>query len=154
MEDNKIKFLKNQFIPLFASLDAKTKGQWGILNAQQVVEHLSKSIQVASGKVKIPPVTAEEHLLKVRNFMLSDKPFKENSKNPLMRDDGDPIQHASMQEAIEELKTELNYFFAIFEKNNTLTTNNPLFGTLNFEENIHLLYKHALHHLRQFNLMV
>jgi hypothetical protein len=34
-----------------------------------------------------------------------------------------------------------------------LTTRNPFFGDLNFAENVHLLHKHALHHLRQFGVV-
>ena len=37
-----------------------------------------------------------------------------------------------------------------FEKNPDLVTRNPFFGDLNFEQSVQLLYKHALHHLRQF----
>ena len=57
-----------------------------------------------------------------------------------------------MQGAIGALQLELIYFFEAFEKNPALITRNPFFGDLNFEQNVQLLYKHALHHLRQFGV--
>jgi hypothetical protein len=44
------------------------------------------------------------------------------------------------------------YFFEVFEKDTALVTRNPFFGDLNFEQNVQLLYKHSLHHLRQFGV--
>ncbi len=59
-------------------------------------------------------------------------------------------RHATLQAAIGELQEELIAFFEAFEKDPHLLTRNPFFGDLNFEQNVQLLYKHALHHLRQF----
>lgn len=82
--------------------------------------------------------------------MLSEKPFKENTPNPLLSEVPAPVRNISAEEALSELQTELNYFFSVFEKNNLQVTRNPFFGDLNYEENIHLLNKHVIHHLRQF----
>jgi hypothetical protein len=65
-----------------------------------------------------------------------------------------PVKNRSAEEARQELQDEINYFFTVFEKNNLQTTRNPFFGDLNFEENVHLLYKHAMHHLKQFGVMI
>ena len=51
-------------------------------------------------------------------------------------------------------KNELDYFFEVFRANEHLTTINPIFGELNYELNLQLLYKHAVHHLRQFGVAV
>ena len=45
-------------------------------------------------------------------------------------------------------------FFEVFEKDPGLKTINPVFGELDFDSNIQLLYKHALHHLKQFGIDV
>lgn len=154
MENRKIEFLKNQFPILVSTLNAQTKGKWGVLNAQQMIEHFTESIRISNGKWQPKRVVADADLPKIRSFMLSDKPFKENSPNPLMSAEGAPLKHANMKNAIAELKDELNTFFNMFENNSQLTTPNPFFGDLNFEENVHLLYKHALHHLKQFDIIV
>ena len=46
----------------------------------------------------------------------------------------------------------MNHFFAIFEENHQMTTLHPYFGQLDFDMNVQALYKHALHHLRQFGV--
>lgn len=153
MENSKIEFLKNKFPTLLATLSSNTKGKWGILNAQQMVEHFSESVRIANGKFNPPRVVPEENLLKMRSFMLSDKPFKENTTNPLMNEKGAALQYSTMNDAIAELKIELNDFFTVFKHNPNLITPNPFFGDLNFEENVHLLHKHALHHLKQFDII-
>ena len=65
-----------------------------------------------------------------------------------------PVTNVSCDEAINELQKEVNYFFAVFKENNLQVTRNPFFGDLNYEENVHLLHKHALHHLRQFGVSI
>jgi hypothetical protein len=65
-----------------------------------------------------------------------------------------PVQHKTIAAAFAELEEELDHFFTAFETNPHLATANPFFGPLNFELNVQLLYKHALHHLRQFGVMV
>jgi hypothetical protein len=121
------------------------------MNGQQMVEHFILAVKSASGKLPQPLVTPAEQLDKFRSFLYSDKPFKENTKNPLM---GDPLpkHYASMEEAIAKLETELHYFAEAFRQNPSLTTINPFFGELDFAGNVQLLHKHAVHHLRQFGI--
>mgnify|MGYP000939471571 CR=1 FL=1 len=84
---------------------------------------------------------------------MSDKPFKENVKNPLLGEEPRPVRYHTPQAAIGALQQELIYFFEAFAANPKLTTRNPFFGDLNFEQNVQLLYKHSLHHLRQFGVV-
>ena len=86
--------------------------------------------------------------------MLSEKPFKENTVNPLMPEVPAPVVNISTEAAINELQKELDYFFSVFEKNDLQVTRSPFFGDLNYEQNVHLLHKHALHHLRQFGISI
>jgi len=63
-----------------------------------------------------------------------------------------PLRYKTVQGAIGALQQELIYFFEAYEKNPAMIIRNPFFGDLNFEQNVQLLYKHALHHLRQFGV--
>ncbi|MGB8190419.1 MAG: hypothetical protein WCF67_00810 [Chitinophagaceae bacterium] len=146
----KIDFLLNEFPSRLMNLDADSKGTWGVMGAQQMVEHFILSVKNASGKLKLPAVYEGERLEKNRAFMFSDKPFKENTKNPLMSDEPLAKHFPSMQAAVDKLKFELQYFTEVFQKDPGLTTLNPIFGQLDFDGNVQLLYKHAQHHLRQF----
>ena len=146
--------MKHDFIPLLSQLTPEQKGNWGLMNAQQMVEHFSDTTRMANGRLVIPLHTPAESLSKLRAYLLSQRPFKENTKNPTLSDKPAECKHNNMKDAADELMAELNYFFEVFEKNPGLTTLNNVFGDLNFEENIHLLYKHALHHLKQFGIIV
>ena len=84
--------------------------------------------------------------------MMSERLFKENTKNKLMNEEPEPVKHKTVQAAIGELHQEIIHFFEVFEKNPGMKVRNPFFGDLNFDESIQLLHKHALHHLRQFNI--
>jgi hypothetical protein len=151
----KAEFLKNRFVPLLKQIPSDTPPRWGKMTLQQMIEHFSDSTRIASGKtVHTDFVFPPEQLQKVREFMLSERPFKENTINPLLPEVPAPVINISVEEAINELQQEINYFFSVFEKNNLQVTRSPFFGDLNFEENIHLLYKHASHHLRQFGVAV
>jgi hypothetical protein len=155
MNAEKTEFLKHRFIPLLRQISSETQPQWGKMTLQQMVEHFSDSVRIASGKtVHTDFVFPPEQLQVVRAFMLSEKPFKPNTANPLLPESPAPVVNVSAEEAINELQKELNYFFSVFEKNNLQVTRSPFFGDLNYEQNIHLLHKHALHHLRQFGVSV
>ena len=148
-------FLKNQFTSLLKTIPADRKPLWGKMSLQQMVEHFSDTVRIASGKTAISEfVTPAENIGKMQTFMMSDKPFKENTPNPLLPDVPPPVRHHNMEEAIEELQHEIDHLFTRFNEEKEHVTRNPFFGDLDFEQNIHLLYKHALHHLRQFGVTV
>jgi hypothetical protein len=149
----KLNFLLNELPVLLRTLPADASGTWGVMNAQQMVEHFILSVKNASGKLPQPPVNEGERLQKFREFLFSDKPFKENTKNPLMSEQPLPVHYPSMQAAIDKLQAELNYLTETFQNNPGFTTHNPFFGELDFDGNVHLLHKHAQHHLRQFGLI-
>ena len=151
--EQKINFLEIEFIEFLKTLESNAKGKWGVMNAQQMVEHMSYSLRDANGKSLKRIVTPLEHLPKYKEFAMSDKPFKENTKNIELPETAIPVKHSSMQNAIDEMKAEWIDFKKAFEGNPTKTITNPFFGDLNFEEWVLLHYKHILHHARQFGLI-
>ena len=156
MNFEKENFLRTRLVPLFQKLDSSTPSKWGKMNVQQVIEHFAgDAVRNASGRLKVEKmVTPAEHLPKMREFLLSDKPFRENTKNPLMAEEPLPARYQTVQAAIGALQQELIYFFKAYEENPSMTILNPFFGELNFDENVQLLYKHALHHLKQFGVEI
>jgi len=154
MDHQKLQFLKTGLVPLLKTLTPDTGGNWGKMNAQQMVEHLSGFFKVSSNKVHFPLVTPEEHLPKYKEFLRSDKVFRENTKAPVLPEDPLPVQFGSLEGAIEELEKEINDFLLYFNNRPELTTQHPVFGDLDFEDWILLHYKHVLHHAKQFGLMV
>ena len=154
MSFEKENFLRTRLVTYLQRLDPATPPRWGKMNVQQMIEHYAgDAVRNANGRLKIDTImTTPDHLTRLREFMMSDKPFKENTKNPLMEEDPVPLRYKTIQAAIGALQQELIYFFEAFEKTPELITRNPFFGDLNFEQNVQLLYKHALHHLRQFGV--
>lgn len=151
MNAGKKEFLQHKFISILNQIPTETPPQWGKMTLQQMIEHFSDSVRMASGKTVYKDfVFPPDQLQRNRDFMLSEKSFPANMPNPLLPEVPAPVKNISLEKAINELQAELNYFFSVFEKNNLQVTRNPFFGDLNYEENIHLLHKHAMHHLRQF----
>lgn len=147
----KIEYIKN-FPGKLSVLNPSTNGKWGKMNAQQMVEHLTNSMRVATGKEFQKIELLPEQTQKVRTFFLSDKPFRENTSNHLLPEIPPPCRNTTMQKAISELENELDEFFLLFEKNSVHTTINPFAGEFNFGEWMQLLHKHFLHHAKQFGL--
>ncbi len=152
MED-KLGFLKNDFIFLLKHLAPDAKGKWGKMYGQQMVEHFTEAVKNASGKIKLKLLNEGEKLEQFRTFLMSEAPFPENTRNPLLSEQPLPQKHSTMQNAIAELQQELNDFYKYFQAHPGATTLNPFFGELTFEQNVRLLYKHARHHLKQFGML-
>ncbi len=154
MSLGKENFLRTKFIPLLQRIDPATSGKWGKMNLQQMIEHFADVMMIASGKIKLQTITPSDKLPAYKEFLLSEKQFKQNTKSPVLPPDPPPLRRNTTQAAIGKLKEELIVFFENFDKNPELKTANPVFGELDFAENIQLLYKHALHHLNQFGVEV
>lgn len=154
MSFEKENFLRTKFVSYLQKLDPATAPRWGKMSVQQMIEHFGgDAIRNANGRLKIDTIiTPPENLKRMREFLMSDKPFKENTINPLLGEEPAPLYYKTIQAAIGALQQELIYFFEVFEKDHGLITRNPFFGDLNFEQSVQLLHKHALHHLRQFGV--
>lgn len=151
--EEKKDWLENRYPAMLKGIDPQAKPLWGKMNVQQMVEHMSDYLRIANGKDPVNCVTPEEHLDKMRDFLMSEKPFKENTPNSLMSDTPAPHRWENIDDSIGELEQELNDFIDVFEQDKQKVITNPFFGDLNFEEQVQLLHKHATHHLRQFGVV-
>ena len=154
MSIEKENFLRTRLVPLLQQLSPDTPAHWGKMKVQQMIEHLGgDAFRTASGRLVFEKIlTTPEQLLRMRTFLMSEKPFKENTANPLMGEEPLPTRYKTVQGAIGALQQELIHFFEIFEQNPMLITRNPFFSDLYFDENVQLLYKRSLHHLKQFGV--
>lgn len=155
MDVQKLNFVTKESVLLFKNLSADSMGKWGKMNAQQTVEHLAAFFNVSAGKIKFDLVTPVEHLPKYKEFLLSDKEFRENTKAPtsVIGEEALPLLYANMEAALEKLTESIAAFENYFKDEPLKTSLHPVFGELNFEEWVLLHYKHVTHHLRQFELM-
>jgi len=150
----KAEFLKNEYAKKLAALDPNTLPVWGKMSVQQMMEHMADYIRISNGRNPHEIVTAEEHLPKMVAFLESEKQMRENTPNPLLSDVPPAVKHTTVQDAIAAIQTEIDHLFEVFENDKELKTTHPFFGNLDFEHTIQLLHKHAMHHLRQFGLVV
>lgn len=146
-------FFKENYIPTLKKLKGNEVGLWGVLSPQGMVEHMTDSIGVAYGRIKENLQTPETLLEKTRAFALSDKEFKPNTKNVLMSETPASLRNATMSEAIGELEKEISSFMDFYKAHPDQKVLNPFFGEFDYNEWLHLLHKHAVHHLKQFNLV-
>lgn len=150
---DKLNFLKNEFPKLLQNLRSDAIGNWGVMNGQQMVEHMADSVSQATGKNNQRLHTSLDLVGKYKDFAMSDKEFKPNTPNALLSTTPSPITKTTIQEAINEYNNQMTAFINHFESNKGTIITNPFFGDLNFEEWIHLLHKHAVHHCKQFGLL-
>ncbi len=76
-----------------------------------MVEHFADAVKNASGKLILPVLNEGEKLQKFRGFLMSEIPFKENTKNALMSVQPPALRQPDMQSAINKLQKELDHFF-------------------------------------------
>lgn len=152
---DKAHFLQHELVPAIAGIAPDRNPDWGKMNLQQMAEHMAREgFSWACGKVEHQLVTPEEHVSKMQAFIMSDKPFRENTANSLMSEEPQPTEHKDMPTALAALQEEINHFFTTFEQEPGKKVMSPFFGELDYTLSIHLLYKHSQHHLKQFGVIV
>jgi hypothetical protein len=145
-------FLLNDYILIIKTIDENQEPVWGKMNVHQMIEHMTDSFRIANEKNKAEKIiTPADKLESAYQFMMSDKPFKENTINQLMAAEPAPTRFEFLEDSILELDNEITDFQAFFSDDPERRTTNPFFGQLNYAEWTQLLHKHAVHHLKQFS---
>ena len=152
MDQQKLNFISTGLVDAVKKLQVDAIPKWGKMNAQQMVEHVAGFFRISTSKLHFPLVTPEEHLPKYKEFLRSEKEFRENTKAPVLPEEPLPVHFDGLDLAIDHLEKEVKDFIAIFEKDPAFISQHPVFGDLNYEEWILLHYKHVMHHLKQFGL--
>lgn len=154
MLEKKIVFLKEEVVPLLHKLRPLQKGNWGKMDAQQMVEHLEDVCKVANGKIALQLINTDpKGLAAARDFLATELPFQENTRVPVMPEEPRPHKYTTLQEGIEKVAKELDLVLEVYTANPSLQLMHPIFGSLDQELQIRYLYKHVYHHLRQFGLV-
>lgn len=146
------KFLTEKYIPLLQKTPTDTLPLFGKMNFLQMIDHIIYSFQQAQGLKDNQALFDEAATQKMYAFMMSDKPFKDNTPNSQLPDTPPPSQFQNSQQAIDALQNEIKNFIETFQREPDKRIMNPFFGNLNFQEWCQLLYKHTTHHLRQFGI--
>jgi hypothetical protein len=151
--EEKANFMRMFLISEICALKPDEKGLWGKMNAQQMIEHLGDAFRNYPEADHEKMRTPAEQLEKYRAFMMSEKPFRPDTVNPGLSSNPAPPRFKSFEESLDYLSESIEYFFSQFDDNPETIIPNPVFGNLNYEEAVHLLYKHVTHHLIQFRII-
>ncbi len=136
--------LKGDEIPVF-----------GIMTAQQMVEHLAFVVRFSNGKAPQQLHTPETVAERIKAHVINtEKPLRPGFKSPVLPQDGTlPLLHRDMAGALVALAAELDDFHRHFATHPTDKLMNPVMGELDHAEWVIYHNKHFAHHLRQFNLI-
>jgi oxepin-CoA hydrolase/3-oxo-5,6-dehydrosuberyl-CoA semialdehyde dehydrogenase len=132
-----------------SKLTPEKKPSWGEMSAQRMVEHLSDTLRIATGKnphsIQIP----EDKVERMQGFLLSDKPMAKNIEVPFAKKN-EKLRHDELELAIDEFTDEWLEFDEIFSDTENHTSIHPFYGALNYEQWNLLNGKHLNHHFEQF----
>src|SRR5688572_24052146 len=103
MTEEKRSFLQNDLPVLINNIKGNEIAKWGKMNVQQMIEHTSAFFKVSTGDIHFPLSTPVEHLSKYKEFLLSDKQFRENTKAAMLPEEPLPLEYSSIEEAKKAL---------------------------------------------------
>lgn len=142
----------SEIIQLLDKLDPQAQPQWGNMSAQRMVEHLSDTIRIASGKTKFPVEIPEDRIEKMQGFLVSDKPMARNIAVSFAKE-AEELRHEEIELAIDEFLLEWIDFEEHFASDPNRTESHPYYGNLNYDQWCMLHSKHLTHHFEQFGLI-
>lgn len=141
----------SEIIQKLDKLKPDSKPLWGNMSAQRMVEHLTDTLKIASGKTKFPLEIPEDRIEKMQAFLESDKPMARNIDVPFAKKDTE-LRHEEIELAIDEFLLEWIDFEEHFADDENATELHPYYGNLNFEQWSRLHAKHLTHHFEQFGI--
>lgn len=139
-------------IETLSKLDARTKAQWGTMSAQRMVEHLTDTLRIATGKNPQSLMIPTDKIERMQAFLETDKPMARGIEVPFAKAET-ALRHDELDLAIDELVEEWLIFEDLFDENPALTAVHPFYGALNFDLWRKLNDKHLNHHFEQFGLI-
>ena len=138
---------------LLSKLNKHSKPIFGNMNGQQMVEHLSLVTQIANGNFKVDVSISEDKAAKRKTFLDSEMELTPGFKASFLSDKPISTKFGSMDEAIDDLISQIQYFTSIFENEKTRKVVHPFFGLLDHEYWKKFQIKHFTHHFKQFELI-
>lgn len=149
-----VDFLNESFLrEKLGSLSENSKPIFGLMNAQQMIEHLSKITQIANGNWKVDVFVSDEKSARRKPFLDSENELEIGFNPSQLADEPTPLQFENIQKAVDDLIAQIQLFVSIFEENPTQTVVHPFFGELDFEYWKKFQNKHFTHHFKQFGLI-
>ncbi|MBP5982483.1 MAG: DUF1569 domain-containing protein [Fluviicola sp.] len=135
-----------------ARLSQATKPVWGSMSSQRMVEHLTDTLRIATGKNPQSLAIPEEKLPSMLRFLESDKEMAPNIAVAFATPEME-LRHEELELAIDEFVDEWLAFEELYAEQPLHTSVHPFYGALNGEQWLRLAQKHHTHHFKQFGLI-
>jgi oxepin-CoA hydrolase / 3-oxo-5,6-dehydrosuberyl-CoA semialdehyde dehydrogenase len=147
-------FTKANIEAALNKLTENTKGQWGLMTPQHMVEHLKVQFDLAVGK-KVEEIKTPENKIEVyQDSLFNYRAMPKESKHPLMNpDQPEALVYENLDAAKTALLNGFDEYQAFFKENPDALTASAVFGTLDKELWDLLHRKHFHHHFLQFGLI-
>lgn len=140
------KTTRDELITRIHSLNENSTAQWGKMNVGQMLKHCSKWDEMAMGKKKYKQSFIGKLFGKIAlKDMMKDQPIKKNLPTVPSFEIKEMVDVEAEKQKWIKLLNEYDHF-----SNDDFI--HPFFGKLTKENTGLMAYKHADHHLRQFNV--
>lgn len=136
-----------------ARLEVGARPRWGAMTAQQMVEHLQWGFEVSTGRVVLECPVPEAKRARLKPFLFDDTPMVHEFRNPALAAGLPPLRHPGLPQARAALAAEVGRFLDYERSSPGAVHTHPVFGPITVEEWARAHFKHAYHHLLQFDLI-
>jgi hydroxymethylglutaryl-CoA reductase len=135
-----------------SKLNENSKPIFGLMNAQQMIEHLSAVTQIANGNWDVGVFISDEKSARRKPFLNTENELQIGFKASFLAEEPSDLKFNSIEEAIGDLVYQIEIFVKVFKYDKSRTVTHPFFGALDFEYWKMFQVKHFTHHFKQFNL--
>lgn len=146
---------KENLFRVLENLKPEAQPVFGIMSPQHMIEHLAYVIGYSNGKRSLALMKSPETAVRWKQGLIyTDYEMQPGVRAPFLGENELPeLKHSGLEEAVIELKKELEEFEEYFKENPESELMHPSLGLLNYKEWIIFHSKHFRHHFRQFNLI-
>ena len=118
-----------------------------------MLEHLTITVKLSTGRIKIPEFSPSEKQLEMKRLLLdTEMDFPKGIKAPNDIGDLPELRHPNLDIAKEKLVQSLEEFEEKYKQKPDFKAIHPRFGYLNQEEWLRFHAKHFKHHFSQFGI--
>lgn len=147
-------FKEINFTELLLHLQPDTQPLWGSMTAQNMIEHLTETLQISNGTKMLKMPDVPEHIFdNLRKFLVGKNEFPRGFVSPLAGTEPAILTHDSLTTAIIFFLAELEKYANFWTENPNVKFFSPTFGNLNMEQWDKFHQKHFTHHFMQFKLL-
>ena len=139
---------RREVVDRLSRLMPEARPEWGRMSAQQMVCHLSASVQMATGEKTVAPKRMPLRLPVIKQLAVYWLPFPKNLPTaPELVVTATPN---AWQKDVDDLRATIDRFVARGPE--ARWCDHPAFGPMSARQWGVLVYRHVDHHLRQFGV--